>query len=363
MIARQLDRHEAQALIERVIAGMRGLKVAIREDTADSIISMDVWDWSQGVGLFSLYLYYKETGDRDLLNYLTSWFDRHLERGLPGKNVNTMCPLLTLSYLYEETGKPDYLKVCEEWADYAAVRMPRTPESGIAHTAVDSPNEGELWDDTLYMTVLFLGRMGVLLKREDYVEESVRQFLVHLKYLTDTETGLFFHGWTFKENHNFARARWGRGNAWYTAGLVDYLDIVDVSPGVRRFLLSSLERQAAKLTELQEPSGMWRTLLDDPSSYEETSATAGFAYGLLKAVRKGYLDARYREPGLRALQAVVGRIDADGAVQDVSYGTRMGHTLDFYRQIPRCPMPYGQSMALLMLAESLKHAAEPVQEI
>jgi len=355
MTGTSMSGREARELIEKVISGLRNLEITIQEDTAESIISMDVWDWSQGVGLFSLYLYYKETGNPELLDYLTSWFDRHLARGLPEKNVNTMCPLLTLGYLYEETGNPDYLRVCREWADYAAFEMPRTPESGITHTAVDSPNEGELWDDTLYMTVLFMGRMGVLLHEPEFVDESVRQFLVHLKYLTDTETGLFFHGWTFKENHHFAGARWGRGNAWYTAGLVDYLDMVPVPRGVKMFLLSSLERQAGKLAELQAASGMWRTLLDDPSSYEETSATAGFAYGILKAVRKGYLDERFRETGLRALKAVVERIDDKGAVQGVSYGTRMGRTLEFYKSIPVCPMPYGQSMALLMLAESLHH--------
>lgn len=346
---------ELNALVRKVIAGMQGLEITIEEDTQDSIISMDVWDWSQGVGLFSMYLYYKETGDEAILRYLTDWFDRHLDAGLPGKNVNTMCPMLTLSFLYEETGNERYLAFCREWAAYACDEMPRTPEDGITHTAVDSPNEGELWDDTLYMTVLFLGRMGVLLQEDRYVQESIRQFLVHLKYLTDKRTGLFFHGWTFGEQHNFAEALWGRGNAWYTAGLVDYLDMVEVPDGVRSFLITSLERQAAKLVELQAASGMWHTLLDDPTSYEETSATAGFAYGILKAVRKGYLGESYRESGLRALDAVVDRIDEKGAVQGVSYGTRMGRTKQFYKDIPQCPMPYGQSMALLMLVESLKH--------
>jgi unsaturated rhamnogalacturonyl hydrolase len=353
-----MNRQDIQVLIEKVIVGMRNLEITIQEDTVESIISMDVWDWSQGVGLFSLYLNYKENGNKEILTYLTEWFDRHIERGLPEKNVNTMCPLLTLSYLYEETGNPDYLRICEEWASYAVERMPRTPEFGITHTAVDSPNDGELWDDTLYMTVLFMGRMGVVLNKEGYIEESVRQFLVHLKYLTDTSTGLFFHGWTFKENNNFAEARWGRGNAWYTAGLVDYLDMISVSEGVKQFLLSSLERQISKLAELQAPSGMWHTLLDDPTSYEETSATAGFAYGILKAVRKGYISESYRETGMRALQAVIATIDDKGTVQGVSYGTRMGRTLDFYKEIPQCPMPYGQSMALLMLAESLHHFEE-----
>ena len=353
-----LTRDRVEALIAKVIERMQRLEGSIAEDTPASIISMDVWDWSQGVALFSLYQYYRETGDRHVLNYLVDWFERRIAEGLPGKNVNTMCPLLTLTYLYEETGEAAYLRICEEWAAYAVDEMPRTPEFGIAHNTVDNVTDCELRDDTLYMTVLFIARMGVVLGNDYYVQESIRQFLVHLKYLTDPVTGLFRHGWTFKERHHYAGALWGRGNAWYMAGLVDYLDMVELPFGVELFLLSSLERQVETLAQLQSPSGMWHTLLDDPTSYEETSATAGFAYGILKAVRKGYLSEKFRANGLRALEAVISRIDETGAVHGVSYGTRMGRTKQHYKDIPQCPMPYGQSMTLLMLAESLKHFRE-----
>ncbi|HZG58132.1 glycoside hydrolase family 88/105 protein [Paenibacillus sp.] len=356
--SRLLYKQQTEALIGKVIGRMQRLDATIQEDTPASIITMDTWDWSQGVGLFSLYLYYKETGDRAVLQFLVDWYERRIAEGLPGKNVNTMCPLLTLSYLYEETGEAEYLRICEEWTAYAVDEMPRTPEFGIAHNAVDNESRNELRGDTLYMTVLLVGRMGMLLGKEYYVQESIRQFLVHLKYLTDPNSGLFMHGWSFEERHHYAGALWGRGNAWYTAGLVDYLDMTELPFGVEMFLLSSLERQVEKLAELQAPSGMWHTLLDDPTSYEETSATAGFAYGILKAIRKGYLSESYRACGLKALEAVIGRIDEDGAVQGVSYGTRMGRTKQFYKDIPRCPMPYGQSMTLLMLVESLKHYYE-----
>ncbi|MFD0710297.1 glycoside hydrolase family 105 protein [Paenibacillus sp. GCM10027626] len=341
--------------IGRVLQGMKSLKPAFKENVKDSIVSMDVWDWSQGVGLFAIYLFYKETGKRELLDELTAWFDRHLAQGLPGKNVNTVCPLLTMSFLYEELCREDFLEICKEWAAYVYAEMPRTPEGGISHLTVTSENEGQLWDDTLYMTVLFLGRMGVLLDQQQYVQESIHQFLVHLKYLTDVHTGLFYHGWTFLENHHFGGARWGRGNAWYTAGLIDYLDMVPVPEGVRKFLLTSLRRQTEALLPLQTEEGMWRTLLDDPDAYVESSATAGFAYGILKAVRKGYLPETFRESGQKALEAVSSRIDSAGFVHEVSYGTCVGDTWQYYRDIPRCPMPYGQAMALLMLVEGRKH--------
>lgn len=351
-----VDKLEAHVIIERVIGQLKHLKDGVVEETCPiGIISIENWEWPQGVGLFSLYLYYRKTNRTDIKQYLIDWFDRRMAEGLPAKNVNTMCPMLTLSFLAEETGREDYLALCREWAEYAVQQMPRTEEGGIQHVVSGQLNEGEIWDDTLYMTVLFVCRMGLLLKEVKYIDESVYQFLLHLKYLTDRRTGLLFHGWTFNGRHHFAEALWARGNSWYTAGLVDYLEMIELPEPIERLLLSALEQQVAKLAELQSADGMWHTLLDDPFSYTETSATAAFAYGILKAVRKGYLPDTYRETGIKAFNAVAANIDSEGVVQGVSYGTGMGRTLQEYRDIPICPMPYGQSMALLMLIERLEH--------
>lgn len=52
-------------------------------------------------------------------------------------------------------------------------------------------HDGQLWDDTLMMTVMPLAKVGLVLNRPSYVEEAKRQFLIHIKYLTDVETGLW----------------------------------------------------------------------------------------------------------------------------------------------------------------------------
>ena len=68
--------------------------------------------------------------------------------------------------------------------------------------------------------------------------------------------------------------------------------------------------------------------------------------------------------GKAALAAVLANIEG-GTVQNVSYGTRMGHDLDFYRAIPIQPTGYGQALAILCLGEGLHHcaAAEPAKEL
>ncbi len=136
----------------------------------------------------------------------------------------------------------------------------------------------------------------------------------------------------------------------------DFLELVDLPADdpTRRFLLEVLDAQVAALARLQDESGLWHTLLDDPESYLEASATAGIAYGVLKAVRKGYLDPAYTDVAERAVRAIIANISGDGELQQVSFGTGMGSDLDFYRAIPRTSMPYGQAMAILCLAEYLR---------
>lgn len=330
---------------------------SVRETCPISIISMDAWEWPQGVALFAMFQYYKACGDQSVLSYLTGWFDRQIQKGLPEQNINTTCPMLTLASVYEQTKNEAYLPLLTQWAEGVMHTLPRTQEHGLQHIVSGNRNDNQLWDDTLYMAVLFLAKMGLLLNREDYLQESIRQFLVHIKYLVDTKTGLFFHGWTFDGYHHFADARWARGNSWYTAGLVDYLECLDGVPaltGVQGFLLSTLLRQAEALERCQDESGLWHTLLDDPDSYLETSASSAFAYGILKAVRKGFLPARFALVGERAVRGVLQEIMPDGTVQGVSYGTPVFATLQEYKDIPICPMPYGQSMALMMLVEAQK---------
>ncbi|NEW05787.1 glycoside hydrolase family 105 protein [Paenibacillus sp. SYP-B3998] len=341
-------------IITKLIYQMKHLKPTFQESVAIGIVSMDNWEWPQGVGLFALYSYYRDTGNLAIRDDLIQWFDKRIAEGLPEKNVNTMCPMLTLSYLAEETGSAHYMDLCKEWVTYVMEEMPRTDEGGLQHIVTRNRNEGQIWDDTLYMTVLFVARMGVLLQDDTYFQESIRQFFVHLKYLTDVKTGLFYHGWTFIGCHHYAEALWARGNSWYTAGLVDYLDIAPLPTGVSQFLLTSLERQVRALSRLQHESGLWHTLLDKPDSYLETSASAAFAYGILKAVRKGFLAEAYRAVGLKALEGVLHKIDEAGIVHGVSYGTGLKGDLDYYRNIKQCPMPYGQSMALLLMVEASK---------
>lgn len=331
---------------------LEGMKVKNLSDC--DINKFRHWEWTQGVGLFGFWRLFETTGKTCYLDLLTKYYDNQFEVGLPTKNINTTAPMLTLSYVAKHLDNRLYYDACLEWADWLVEKLPKTREGGFQHLTSDTLNNQELWDDTLFMSVLFLANMGRYEKNTVWIDEAVYQFLIHTKYLADRRTGLWFHGWTFNGNHNFVEALWGRGNSWVTSSIPEFLKIVECEGSVRRFLTETLKRQAEALMLYQDEGGMWHTLVDDETSYVEASATCGFGYGILAAVQMGLIGSEYRECAIKALTPILRLIDDEGILHQVSYGTAMGrYSRQFYKDIEIKTMPYGQAMAILFLLEVL----------
>ena len=345
--------------------------VNIKDETGEFLLRLDDgrvidtkgwngWEWTHGIGLYGLWNYHTLTGSPEALALIEAWFANRFQEGGTTKNINTMAAMLTLAFLYEKTGSQPCLAWLESWADWAMYELPRTKYGGMSHMTYNSMNSQELWDDTLMMTVLPLAKIGKLLKRPHYVEEAKRQFLLHIKYLFDTRTGLFYHGWTFDGNNNFAAALWARGNSWLTIVIPEMLELLDLpeNDAFRVHLIDTFEAQCRALIRYQEPGGLWRTLIDHPShegSYVESSATAGFAFGMLKALRLRYIKGEeFRASAVMAVKAVLEKVSEEGELKEVSFGTAMGHTLQHYKDIDRTSMPYGQAMAIMALGEFLR---------
>lgn len=322
------------------------------------------WDWPQGVGLYGLLRIMRQDKNEKYKEFLHNWFVGNMELGLPSRNINTTTPLLTLAELNEYYHDPKFEELCLSWADWLMNCIPRTKEGGFQHvTSANGDrqgvrlNENEMWIDTLFMTVLFLNKMGQKYEREEWVNESIHQMLMHIKYLYDKKTGLFYHGWTFNGNHNFGGVFWCRGNSWFTLGSMEYIEMSrgNLNPGVKALIVDTYKAQAAALKKLQSRSGLWHTVLTDPESYEEVSGSAAIAAGMLKGVRFGILDDSYLECAGRAIKGILENIDEDGTVLKVSGGTGMGMDAEHYKNILIAPMAYGQALTILALAEALLH--------
>lgn len=320
------------------------------------------WDWPQGVGLFGLDKLQEKLGDVRYDAFLVDWFNANFERGLPSKNINTTAPYLTLCGLAERTGNAEWRQRCVSHAEWLMTGLPKTKDGGFQHVTSAIGNrdgvqlhDGQLWVDTLFMAVLFLAKMGRLHDRADWKAMAVKQFLVHVKYLFDIHTGLFFHGWSFPRNDHFGGIFWCRGNSWFTFGVMEFIEIMgdDLDAGVREWLVDTFIAQADALRARQAEDGLWHTVLLDDESYTEVSGSAAMARGILKGVNLGILGEDYRDCAERAIQAVMANVADDGTVLNVSAGTGMGMDAEHYRKILIAPMAYGQSLALASLVEAL----------
>ena len=321
------------------------------------------WDWPQGVGIYGLLKIMQYDKNIKYKEFLHGWFVHNIDQGLPSRNINTTTPLLTLVELNEYYNDPKFEQLCLDWADWLMTCLPRTKEGGFQHvtSAIGDRqavrlNDGELWIDTLVMAVLFLNRMGMMDCNKEYTEESLHQFLLHIKYLYHKESGLFFHGWSFLRNDNFGKVFWCRGNSWFTFGVLEYIEQCDESmgAGVRKYLVEVFCAQVKALTALQDESGLWHTVLNESDSYLEVSGSAAIAAGIYKGVHMGILSEEYRRYADKAVEAICKNIAEDGTVLNVSAGTAIGMDSDYYKNVMIKPMAYGQSLVIIALSEALR---------
>lgn len=62
------------------------------------------------------------------------------------------------------------------------------------------------------------------------------------------------------------------------------------------------------MIHLQDGTGLWHNLLDQPRSYLETSASAIFVYSIAKGVNEGWLSHIYGSAALAGWNALVQKL-------------------------------------------------------
>lgn len=319
---------------------------------------MDEWDWPQGVGLFGLQRIQEYKGEDIYQSYMQDWLKKQKELVLPLKNINTTAPMLTLM------DYPDGEALSLEWMEWLMNELPRTEENGYQHVTTGQTkhelklHEGQIWLDTIFMAILFTGKMGLKYNRTDWQQESIYQLLLHAKYLHNPKNNLFYHGWDFLNRSQFSDVYWCRGNSWFTLAAPIYLEMMkDVLPdSLKTYIATLFKQQVDQLLVLQGEDGLWHTVLDDSESYTETSGSASIIAGILFAVRKGILPESYLVPCEKAIPSLLERIDEEGTVLGVSGGTPIGYSKEDYKGILIAPMAYGQALMIVALSEALYFA-------
>jgi unsaturated rhamnogalacturonyl hydrolase len=325
-------------------------------DTIDRVVkrTMNIdltWSWPCGVAFYGISRAWEVTGKQEYIDFLVKWVDEYIEIGLPSFNVNACAMGHTMITLHEATGDQKYLDIEVKKAEYLRKDALRFGQNVFQHT-VSSKNDfpEQAWADTLFMAAYFLLRLGFKLNNKEYIEDALNQYYWHEEFLQDETTNVFYHAWDNVNKNHLSGIYWARANAWaaYTMtrafGMLNYLNPMWMQ------LDGAVSDQLSALVRLQSEEGMWHTVLDDESSYLETSASAGIAAAL---VLKGHpLHARYVQ---KALKGILSNIAEDGTVKNVSAGTAVMLTAEDYKKVPiKRIQGWGQGLALAFLSALLE---------
>jgi unsaturated rhamnogalacturonyl hydrolase len=258
--------------------------------------------------------------------------------------------------LHATTGRTDYLEYARRILDAELRTATRTADGGI----VPHPPALELWIDVAYFTAPAMAMHARLTDNAAQLEWALDQLAVHSRYLRDERSGLFWHV-AYIDQKRHSACFWARGNSWFSIAASQVLAEVAAAPRGERFESKSagtrdtLAKQLQAIVELQDASGLWHTVIDRADSYLESSAAAGFALALGRALRADLagLDRNHATAAYaNAIRAIMAQINAAGEFTGVSQQTPPGD-FNFYNSIERGTAPFGTGVCMMALGEAL----------
>lgn len=309
-----------------------------------------VWGYGEAIALEGLLAASDVTGDATYAAFvqrlLTKWVKTRPQI-VPADHV---APGLALLEVYDRTRDQRLLNQATRMSDFF-LSLPRTSHGAALHRYDQVDTSRWVYVDCMQLDAPFLCRLAQVTGSALYFRQAVDLILGHASVLRDAATGLFYHLYDDTRGRTNGAA-WGRGNGWAMLGLLGALEALPSDIPGRQSLQAYLEELADAVVRLQDKSGHWHTVLDNPDTYLETSLAAFFALAFARGVQVGLLPVRYLDPAAAAWAALVSCV-RDGVVTGVSQATPAGDA-NHYQQIPTGgPYPWGQGPALLAAAAQL----------
>ncbi|KAF7795945.1 hypothetical protein EIP86_007113 [Pleurotus ostreatoroseus] len=235
-----------------------------------------------------------------------------------------------------------------EQLDYLTNVAPKTDDGAISHRA----DQVQLWHvlvtgaDFVYMAPPFIAFYGAVKDEPSYLQLAYDQCRLYRQYLRD-ESGLWQH---IVLGNSTDPRHWGTGNAWAAAGMFRVLETIRHSGQAYRFgpqqadLTSWIHEIISKVWQFQHPNGTLFNVIDDPTTFADSSSTA-----LLAAVTYRYAaltgDVSLVPAANRVLNLIRLSVDADGWLHQ----TVDPETFDT-PSLPGQFSPEGQAFVLLLHA-------------
>jgi rhamnogalacturonyl hydrolase YesR len=187
-----------------------------------------------------------------------------------------------------------------------------------------------IWADDLYMACPFLLRWYQYTGDQRHLDDAALQIVNMAGYLQDTN-GIWYHGYYVNSNQ-VNGIKWGRANGWAMIATTEVLDVMPTNHPARSNVLNILRRHIEGVKSVQQPSGMWRQILDydNPSNWLETSCSAMFSYCIAHAANRGWIDATNMAVARKGFAGLSTNVTQYGEVGGTCEGTGIDTRISFY---------------------------------
>lgn len=290
------------------------------------------WNYMDGCMIYAFLELYKITENIKIVKFCEDFLSLFVENDGSIKtynpleyNLDNINPARNLITLYEISGDEKYRKAFENIFRNQLVSQPRTSESGnFWHKKIYS---NQVWLDGTYMVFPFYAEYEVKYNSCQNIDDIVKQFTAIKQIMCDKKTGLYYHGYDESRIMNWANritglspCFWLRSIGWFMSALTDtYEKLVGVSNKADILLSCILSELTESISRYVHENGMFLQIVDMPlknGNYYETSGTLLVAYSILKAVRLGMIDKKYKSLGENAFYGVIEnciKIKSDGS--------------------------------------------------
>ncbi len=303
-----------------------GVGAIIRGTLRQSPTSLNT-DWF-GTTLLQGLLEWNRRGAADARGFALDWLDFHLHSGrlspysgarsrevvAGGIHVTTYAGHFGLAFpCYEmalQFGSREAREACIEMGQVILHQTARNRFGMVEH---DDSGEFAIPDVCYFVVRALMSAYALAPERgQVLLEQAVYQLRVYVETFLSSETGL---AKTVLFKQGLGQTYWTRASGWLLWAITAMLRLLPRDHSFFAFCREKLNSLANGMERVQQASGGFRVLLDDPGTPVETTGTAMFASGVHEAVRKEWLPRSHLDAARRAWDFVKGNIASDGTIR------------------------------------------------
>ncbi|RJG21269.1 glycoside hydrolase family 88/105 protein [Massilia cavernae] len=258
--------------------------------------------------------------------------------------------------------KVDYGQMIGICGDFVTKKEYRLKDGTLARGGPDGkggvkmrPLQNTLWLDDMFMGVPTMAYLGKTTGDRKHYDDAVRQVQQFSKRMFNPKLGIYMHGYVegMRDHPEF---HWARANGWAVMSMVEVLEVLPKDHKGYQAVLEQLRAHIRGLAAYQAKEGFWHQLIDRSDTYQETSATAIYAYAIARAVNRGYVEPEMYGPMANlAWNAVASKVLPNGQIEGICVGTGMAFDPAFYAYRPTSvKAAHGYGPALLAGAEIIE---------